>query len=150
MGLDMYLTKRTYVGNKYRSEEEKLRILIDKNTPEHIRDIKKDRISYVIEDVGYWRKSNHIHQFFVDNVQNGDDNCREYYVYNDVLKELIDICKQILENNDLAEELLPTQAGFFFGGVEYGTWYYNDLKETVAMIEPLLEEGGEFYYQSSW
>lgn len=57
----------------------------------------------------------------------------------------------VVANSELAHELLPTQGGFFFGGVGYDEWYVNGLKETIEMLEPLLvDTHGEFYYQSSW
>ena len=52
----------------------------------------------------------------------------------------------------LAEELLPTASGFFFGGTDYDEYYLEDLKHTIEQIEPLLSEDGDddFYYRSSW
>ena len=44
-------------------------------------------------EVMYWRKANAIHKWFVDNVQGGEDDCREYPVSNDQLIELRDTCK---------------------------------------------------------
>ena len=32
------------------------------------------------EDVGYWRKANQIHNWFVQNVQGGEDDCGIYEV----------------------------------------------------------------------
>ena len=67
------------------------------------------------------------------------------------LKELVDICKKVLDDHSLAEELLPTEEGFFFGSTDYDEYYYKDLEETVEMLEPLLEdEVGEYSYCSSW
>ena len=59
---------------------------------------------------------------------------------------------EVFEDTELAEELLPTQSGFFFGGTEYDQWYVQGLDETINQIEPLLQEegDGEFYYQASW
>ena len=69
----------------------------------------------------------------------------------DKLKELVDILKQIKEDHSKAEELLPTQSGFFFGGTEYDEWYFKDVEEALDILENLVEErGGEFYYHSSW
>jgi hypothetical protein len=51
----------------------------------------------------------------------------------------------------LAEELLPSASGFFFGGTEYDEWYFNDIATTIAILEEALEdENGEYYYSSSW
>ena len=69
MGLDMYLHKKTYVKNwEYMSPEELHEVTVKKNGQE-LPNIKKERISSIEESVAYWRKANHIHQWFVDNVQ---------------------------------------------------------------------------------
>jgi len=181
MGLDMYLHKKTYVRNwSHMSPEELHEVTVKKNGIE-VPHIKKDRISSIEETVAQWRKANHIHAWFVNNVQDGEDNCREYYVDRDQLKELVQTCKdvkeslekspkkkvqvesgwkngkkmydevEVFEDTSVAEELLPTQPGFFFGGTEYDEWYIKDLDNTIEMLEPLLEEeGGDFYYQASW
>ena len=182
MGLDMHLEKRTYVKNwEHHSPEERHNITIKKGGKKHPH-IKPDRVSNIVEEVAYWRKANHIHKWFVDNVQDGQDDCRDYYVDREQLKELVDLCKQVNEiikkapkktiqivtgwqggkeikgdhevydiTSTEIEELLPTQSGFFFGGTEYDDWYIKDNENTIKMLEPLLEEeGGDFYYSSSW
>lgn len=58
---------------------------------------------------------------------------------------------QVIAQAELANKLLPTQDGFFFGSTDYDQYYLGDLQDTVAQLEPLLtEEGGDFYYQASW
>lgn len=182
MGLDMYLNKKTYVENwDHQTKEERHSITVKKGGKKHPH-IKPERISQIEEQVAYWRKANHIHKWFVDNVQDGEDNCKEYYVEKSQLKELVDLCKQVNEiikkspkktiqvvtgwrggkeikgdcevydiTSTEIEELLPTQSGFFFGGTEYDDYYIKENERTIAMLEPLLEEeGGNFYYTSSW
>ena len=71
MGLDMYLTKKSYIKNwDFMKPNEKHKVTIKKNN-KIVKEIKPERISEVIEDVGYWRKANAIHKWFVDNVQDG-------------------------------------------------------------------------------
>ena len=113
MGLDMYLFKRNL------------------NKP------KEDTI-----DVGYWRKANQIHNWFVENVQNGVDDCGEYTVSPSQLKELLEICKQIHETKDpkIAKTLLPTTEGFFFGSTDYDEDYFYDIKETITILTNVLEK----------
>ena len=102
-------------------------------------------------EIGYWRKANQIHKWFVDNVQDGVDNCATYYVDVEQLKELKSICEAILNDHSLAEELLPTSEGFFFGGTEYDDFYFNDLKDTIDIINYCLDlEYDYFEYSSSW
>ena len=102
--------------------------------------------------VGYWRKANQIHQWFVDNVQDGNDNCAEYYVDRDKLIELRELCKLALKDKDKAKELLPTQSGFFFGSTEIDEWYFQDVNATIEIINRCLEmpDTWTFKYQSSW
>ena len=147
----MYLTKKTSVkfGTKVKSIE-----FISDNGEVVIMNIKPHRIEDIVEEIGYWRKANAVHQWFVSNVQEGEDDCKGYYVSREQLIELLSICKKIKENPtpENCEELLPTQEGFFFGSTQYGDGYMNDINETITIIESALFEpkGGNFYYQSSW
>jgi len=150
MGLDMYLEKRTYVKQwDHQSAEEKHEVVVTKGGQPTNIDPKK--VKYIIEEAGYWRKANQIHRWFVDNVQNGVDNCGDYYVGSEKLAELLELCKRVKADHSLAEELLPSASGFFFGGTEYDEWYFNDIDNTIAILEECLEdESGDYYYSSSW
>jgi hypothetical protein len=105
-------------------------------------------------EVGYWRKANAIHKWFVDNVQNGVDDCGEYKVTKEQLIQLRDECNQVLNDSSLAESLLPTQSGFFFGGIEYNDRYIDDLENTVKIIDEIINDKpyclDDLYYSSSW
>lgn len=147
MGLDMYLTKRTYVWKDY---DKNKRELCDIVLPDKYSAIKPERIKEVVEEVAYWRKANHIHKWFVEKIQGGKDDCGDYYVSHAQLKELIEACKAVLLNRDKASEILPTQSGFFFASTDYDEYFFTDCQDTVNELEPLLEEKGEFYYHSSW
>jgi hypothetical protein len=181
MGLDMCLNKKTYVKNWSHMGPEQLHEVTVKKGGKVVKEIQPDRVSSIEEQVAYWRKENHIHAWFVNNVQDGEDDCREYHVSREQLKELVDTCEKVLDSlegspkkkvkvkvgwqggkelyddidvytdTELAEELLPTQAGFFFGGTEYDEWYLKGLEDTIKQLTPLLdEEEGDFYYHASW
>lgn len=133
----------------------------------------------------YWRKANHIHCWFVDNVGGGVDECQEMKVSKRQLQKLLRTVKEVLDsvclekgnvkvgytyekgekkyftepgwvvaNPEVCEELLPTQAGFFFGSTEYDQYYVQDLEETYLKLKDLLEntdfENYDVYYQASW
>ena len=107
------------------------------------------------EEVGYWRKANAIHRWFVDNVQNGiDDCCYHREVTREDLEELMDTCHEVLCNPDIAEYRLPTQGGFFFGSTDYDEWYMKDVENTIDIITQVLEttdfEKEMLFYVSSW
>jgi len=188
MGLDMYLTKKTYIGAQYDHMKVKGRVQItagDKKVP-----IKFKRVQEITESVAYWRKANAIHSWFVENVQSGKDDCEEYPVSIEQLKELVSLCKKVKESVKLvdgtinngytfengvekpilakgkvivdaseAEDLLPTQGGFFFGSTDYDEYYMQDVDDTIKLLEPLIKEiekekesnvYSTIYYQSSW
>ena len=150
MGLDMYLSKKTYVKQwDHQSPEEKYEVIVTKGG-KPVDGIKAKRVKYIEEEVGYWRKANQIHRWFVDNVQGGVDDCRDAYVSSEDLQKLLDLCKKVQADHSLAESLLPSASGFFFGGTDYDEWYYNDIENTIKILEEALEDGDEFYYSSSW
>lgn len=53
--------------------------------------------------IGYWRKANAIHRWFVENVQDGNDDCGEYEVSADQLRELLELCRKVLESAKLVK-----------------------------------------------
>lgn len=152
MGLDMYLSKRHYVKRWDHIPEAKQYAVVVTRGGKPATHINPERVSYVIEQVGYWRKANQIHQWFVDNVQDGVDDCRDAYVGREHLVELLRLVTEALNNRDKAPELLPSRNGFFFGSTAYDDYYWSDLEETKIMLTALLAETdeGDFYYHSSW
>lgn len=146
MGLDMYLNAERYLWSMGDDKElgENIGALVGLPADAKIKTVKVE--------TGYWRKSNQIHKWFVDNVQEGEDDCGNYYVSRDQLKELREVCRKVLDNHELAEKLLPVQEGFFFGGTGYEQWYFNDLEDTVKIIDDalVLPDGWDFEYHSSW
>lgn len=207
MGLDMYLSAKKVVSGGYDHyrynyvREEGKPPRREPMVPKHKEAVKFDALLRTMgmgkfEDfkekypngnsitvqigVAYWRKANAIHQWFVDNVQVGKDECQESYVSREQLQALLDVVtiilgtaskgeltieKDIFGNEwesfpnatldvDLAKEALGTQAGFFFGSTAYDQWYILDLELTRDQLTQVLNdpelEGYDFYYQSSW
>ena len=149
MGLDMYLNKKTYVQYWEHNGDNNYEVKVTKAGQPAGIDGRK--VKYVIEDAGYWRKQNNIHRWFVENVQKGIDDCGEYYVEREKLKELLALCKAVQNQPAVAEAILPTASGFFFGGTEYDEWYMQGIDNTIEILnEALADENGEYYYSSSW
>lgn len=115
-------------------------------------------------EAGYWRKANHIHSWFVDNCQDGVDECQETVIPKEKLEELLETCRKVLNptgssvpiaiREELAESMLPTREGFFFGSTGYDEGYYEDIRDTIGILERVLAETNfetdEIFYQSSW
>ena len=155
MGLDMYLSAKRYLWSDK-----------DKDVAQQVGEIigvdgdpekRFNGASLVVKEISleamYWRKANAIHGWFVEIVQDGEDNCREYEVDKEQLETLRDLCKDILEHPDAErdEDLEPTE-GFFFGSYNKDEWYYKDLKDTVEGLDKVLALPDEysFTYQASW
>lgn len=178
MGLDMYLYKKRYTKNwDHTAPKDRWEITIKQgDQPATIINP-----TFIYEEVGYWRKANHIHKWFVDHVQDGNDDGLYHYVDPEQLEELLKIVQTLLESSkmvpqlftddgqwidpatklpdgrqlldvELAQKLLPTQEGFFFGATEYGMWYLHDLRETEQILTKALAEaeGVDFEYHASW
>lgn len=116
---------------------------------------KKYGYMRIMDQVGYWRKQNAIHNWFVKNVQGGADDCNYHEeVTKEDLRELLRLCNSVLADIELADELLPTQGGFFFGSTEYDDWYKDGLQYTVDKIYDIFNkvdfEKEMVYYISSW
>jgi hypothetical protein len=104
----------------------------------------------VDEQFAYWRKANAIHAWFVDNVQDGNDDQRDYKVSIEQLQELLDVVDEVLNDREKASELLPTRLGFFFGSDEYDEYYFKDLEDTKDILERAIADGGHFRYGCWW
>lgn len=161
MGLDMYLTAKKHT---YLSPYE--------NDPDYVPHRKRDALENAICDIQlpeafdpygsrtfectalYWRKANAIHQWFVDKVQNGEDNCGSYSVSHEQLTDLRDTLREVMADMGKAKELLPPQEGFFFGSTDYDEWYWQDIEYTEKKLSAILRlpdlDTWYFEYQASW
>lgn len=150
MGLDMYLSAKRYLSGYDDADKETLKQINDVQIPGK----GLMQINEVSAEAMYWRKANAIHAWFVNKIQNGEDDCGEYYVSEDMLRALREVCAEVLADPDKAEELLPPQAGFFFGNTDVNEYYLADLRYTIEAIDRLLETDNidrwSFYYRSSW
>jgi hypothetical protein len=157
MGLDMYLYADIYVSKEKFAGP---RAYVENPTYNKIiqaLDLDPTNLDggfKVQANIGYWRKANAIHMWFVNECAGGIDECQEINVYQDKLVELQKKCKQVLDADDalVADAVLPTGAGFFFGSLMYDEWYYKDLTYTIELIDKAiaLPHTDNFIYQASW
>lgn len=158
MGLDMYLYASKYVSNNEFFDKENPMTYAKIIETVGAKDFPQGSFGSATVDiqVGYWRKANAIHDWFVQNCQGGEDDCRKSFVSRDSLIELRDACTTVLSekgNKDRAEEFLPTASGFFFGSDDYDDYYWDYIESTITLINTLLvtvPEDWDFAYQSSW
>lgn len=167
MGLDMYLYAERYLSEMDKEQFEELKRVVESQvmaTP-----LKEDSSlpwsgSLTIrQEVAYWRKANAIHSWFVENVQDGTDDCRLAYVSADQLEELVADCSQVLSlmnpfcreaydsdewdnateipshvKAEVEELLMPTD-GFFFGSTEIDLYFYHTVRYTHDRLTEVLE-----------
>lgn len=172
MGLDMYLYATDYIsGDEIVRLGESFTHKPNKAFDDTIEALGIERsdldADYPAINIAFkvlqWRKANQIHNWFVENVQRGEDDCRDYYVSRDKLHELHDRLGEALAikngtaNGDpdiTIEDILPTQGGFFFGSTEYDDYYWEDVQYTHDRLTEILNnpkfEKYGFEYRSSW
>jgi hypothetical protein len=171
MGLDMYLYAKEYLmGSEYtRNADGGIDVWDNTNLDTALsaiglerKDLKTDMPSvYMTFKVADWRKANQIHNWFVENVQGGQDDCGEYPVSRADLEDLLGTLGQALQVRDggedpetSIEDVLPNVSGFFFGSQEYDEYYWHEVERTYKIIEELVNDDHfkdmDFSYQSSW
>jgi len=151
MGLDMYLSRKKYVKNwSHNPPEKRFQGVAFKGN----QAIDLSKLSYLEFEAMYWRKANAIHAWFVENVQDGVDDCGQFFVGREKLEELILTIERVLEKRDdeEAQALLPPSEGFFFGSTEKDDYYWDMLMETRWKLKEDMDANpeDEYYYQSSW
>ena len=107
--------------------------------------------------IGYWRKANAIHKWFVDNCGDEEDTCQDMYIELSDATELLEACEHVLKDHSLAEEEPPTTEGFFFGSQEYDDWYFKNVQYTYDLMKQVKEflenpenRGWSIIYHASW
>lgn len=124
---------------------------IDKNNYKEAIEEGSSKIDLRIR-IGYWRKFNALHSWFVKNVQNNVDDCGAYIVTQRHLQILEMELKSITKDN--AGEILPTQEGFFFGGTDYDEDYWDEIEDLKALVRYVLTQFNSrertLVYRASW
>ena len=99
-------------------------------------DEKKYGTNSIIEHVGYWRKANQIHNWFVNNVQDGEDDCNYHNeVTKEKLEELHDTCIAVLESCVMINGKVKN--GYT---MEHGEWKANYEEGKVVIDSSVAEE----------
>jgi len=105
-----------------------------------------------MQRVGYFRKHNALHQWMVDNVQGGVDECQSVNVPSATLVQLLGLVQTALSLHD--PSVLPPSAGFFFGSTVADELYWQKMTDTFEMLRTIIDttdfDNEQIYYQSCW
>lgn len=150
MGLDMYLEATRYVAPSDTQTESVRRAIgaaigfvPPKERPG--QDASLLEISGVTVRVGYWRKFDALHQWFVNNTQQGHDDCRAAFVSVDTLVELEEQLEQVSDD--------PQSASEHFTADIDETLEESDVDYTLTILhhaKRLQEQGWDIHYRASW
>jgi hypothetical protein len=160
MGLDMYLFSAPKIEGMELEEillaSAKLNVHSKENNEKFhkIKDYIKHFEFYghqwesLLTEEMYWRKTNYIHAWFV---QNGyDDNCALLEVTREQLWELCRSCSLVLADHAKATR----KTGPFFGNPGYGPLYLDDVQRTFDKLKAWMQseflDKNYILYQSSW
>lgn len=133
--------------------------------------------------IGYWRKFNALQGYFTKMVEHDNELLHGIYVNEDEIKELIKIMTKVKKalkecptktitvcngwsygektyiditvyDCELAEELLPPTAGFFYGSDYVDEYYVECLDYSLKIFRKALklaqEHNYEIIYEASW
>ena len=131
MGLDMYLRKYAKVSGA--------------SFPETV-----DRTEWTeTKEVGYWRKANQIHRYFVDNIQNGIDDGGTYEIQKETIEDLCRKCQTVkdllahLEKKTVSEEI------GWNGRERKPIFADNEVFVNTEQIANILPTRGGFFFGST-
>ena len=104
------------------------------------------RYGSIMEQVGYWRKENMIHQWFVDHVQDGiDDCCYHNECTKEILEELLDTCEKVKQIAVLKPGKIVNGMTFKNGKVE-NCYEDGEVIVNADEVAALLPTQGGFFF----
>ena len=159
MGLDMYI----YKVKKTHHTLKELHALEEEADPnnEACAEFKPLECPYpdthpdyysIFHKVAYWRKFNALHAWFVTHVQLGIDNCGFYEIYEDTLRDALEVLEAAYAHKNA--KLLPPTQGFFWGSTEVDDYYWYKVSESISTFSHLIDQTDwsthRLFYTSSW
>lgn len=82
-----------------------------------------------------FRKRNWLMPFIENSICSEVENCETYKLSKETMMDLLERIDDVLADHNLAEELLPTQGGCFFGSTEYDDHYFMQLQDAKEQLE---------------
>lgn len=151
MGLDMYLSaENSYYNARWNedlepTEETKINDKIREIIPEMYKSNNLNVIKVEFE-IGYWRKANAIHNWFVKNVQDGKDECQDATVSKKDLEKLLALCKKVVANSKLIAGKVTKGYTFNKDGTKKRIRKDGKKIKDSAIAKRLLPAAGGFFF----
>lgn len=102
---------------------EKVKITISGNK-EKIKNINTKKVTYIEEEVAYWRKANQIHNWFIKNCGDNDFMARSISINDEKLEELLKTIILVLKDSKLVK-----------GKINNGYTFNKDGKKEEILID---------------
>lgn len=102
-----------------------------------------------MEQVWAGRKENHI-QCFMEGEVGEVVNCDYLFLTKEHIERLVDRLQRVKDDHSQAGVLLPTEAGFFFGGTDYDEFYFEDIEAELKEFRELLDSWDDTKCYAYW
>jgi hypothetical protein len=138
MGLDQYLNRVTFLGRENV-------VTVENGNENEVRIF--ENVTNITQKVTTWRKAYSIHDFFDNLSEDGLSNNQNLELSRERLEELLELCRQVVANPELAEELLPQ---YKRQDIED---YFLNLYATIEALKKKLSYPADddvHYEYSSW
>lgn len=147
MGLDMYLRAEKYVSGWKHNDDGELneweRLVSMFGMEDFVTEgSPSGNVQFTI---GYWRKANHIHSWFVRECQDGRDECQPTDVSIEKLRELRDVCLQIMASTKLVPGEYKVGTTYMAGTTTVDYEQGKVMEDTTLAEELLAPESGFFF-----
>ena len=147
MGLDMYLEAEKYVSGWSHSRDPVFDAMVKMTgvTPD------ESAPSFTVRaTVGYWRKANAIHAWFVKYVQGGKDECQRSRVKPEQLQELRAACQQVIDSVETVDGPISEGSSHTAGSTTYHYRRGAVVAQPGIAARVLPTQGGFFFGKTDY
>ena len=102
----------------------------------------------IFTEIAYWRKANEIHNYFVEYVQHGVDDCGTYDVSKKQLEDLLYKCKEV-ERIAALEKSKVVNGYTFENGKEIPMYEDGEVIANAEEVAAILPTQGGFFFGST-
>lgn len=137
------------------SAETAAKLIEWQNTPFEEQDeenypLAGDKYHTLMTEVWEGRKENHIQRAIEEITGQTVENCDYLFLTRKHVEQLVEKLQSVHADHELAQVVLPTQAGFFFGGTQYDEWYFRDIEQELEDFTKILNEWDDHARYAYW